>query len=186
LILYILEQAHHIHHISGNPVLERFPFRSCSWRLTFASYISAIKFDPVHSYSFVLQFYMVDSDTNAKGRVLQKRESSSGFVSSNGQATNTCQDAVVYNLVNGQLFAYTTNPPPNLGPVLERRIPISRPVQILEISPRSSAWTARTISYGEILHSTTTLHDFAYFLMAPSMQSSSIRPRRRRTVSLLL
>jgi hypothetical protein len=36
-------------------------------------------------------------------------------VSSDGQATNTCQDAVVYNLVNGQLFANTTTSATQFG-----------------------------------------------------------------------
>lgn len=36
-------------------------------------------------------------------------------MSSNGQATNTCQDAIVYNLVNGQLFANTTTSATQFG-----------------------------------------------------------------------
>jgi hypothetical protein len=58
---------------------------------------------------------MVDSDVNANGRVLRKRQSSSGFVSSNGQGTNSCQDAVVYSFVNGQLFANTTTSATQFG-----------------------------------------------------------------------
>ena len=52
---------------------------------------------------------MLDTNINANGRFLRKRQSSSGFVSGNGQAVDSCSNAVVYNLIQGQLLANTTN-----------------------------------------------------------------------------
>lgn len=51
---------------------------------------------------------MIDININANGRFLRKRQSGSGYVGGTGQAVNTCTSAVVYNLVNGQLFANTS------------------------------------------------------------------------------
>lgn len=58
---------------------------------------------------------MIDAKINANGRFLRKRQAGSGFVSGNGQAVNSCSNAVVYNLVDGQLFANTSTAATQFG-----------------------------------------------------------------------
>lgn len=58
---------------------------------------------------------MVDTTINGNGRFLRKRQSGSGFVGGTGQAVNSCFSAVVYNLVNGQLFANTSTSATQFG-----------------------------------------------------------------------
>jgi hypothetical protein len=84
-------------------------------KLTGISSTSSQGFNAVDSYSFVLQFYMIDISVNRNGRYLRKRQSGSGYVSGTGQAVNSCTSAVVYNLVNGQLFANTSNAATQFG-----------------------------------------------------------------------
>jgi hypothetical protein len=84
-------------------------------KLTHPSSTSSQGFNSVDSYSFVLQFYMIDITVNRNGRFLRKRQSGGGYVSGTGQAVNSCMSAVVYNLINGQLFANTSTAATQFG-----------------------------------------------------------------------
>ncbi|OAG34892.1 hypothetical protein AYO21_10942 [Fonsecaea monophora] len=62
---------------------------------------SSPSFSYVESYSFMLSMMVLQSQGNDRFR---KRQGNV-FLGGTGQATDSCQNAVVYNLVNGQLFA---------------------------------------------------------------------------------
>ena len=63
---------------------------------------SSPQFQVVDSYSFALSFFVPRAQKN------RRQAAVSGFVGQ-GQAVNTCASAVIYTLVNGQLFANSSS-----------------------------------------------------------------------------
>jgi hypothetical protein len=64
----------------------------------------------VDSYSFILNIFL------PQGGDIARRQSSGGvFVNGQGTSTDSCTNAVVYTLVNGQLFANTTSSTTQFG-----------------------------------------------------------------------
>ncbi|KAJ9613087.1 hypothetical protein H2200_003028 [Cladophialophora chaetospira] len=64
---------------------------------------SSPSFTYVDGYSFMLILTLLDTNNRPK-----KRQTSS-YLGGSGQATDSCADAVVYSLVNGQLFANSSS-----------------------------------------------------------------------------
>ena len=65
---------------------------------------SSPQFSYVNSYSFALMF-VPPAQYNRRNR----RQTSGGAYLGQGQAVNTCTAAVIYTLINGQLFANTSS-----------------------------------------------------------------------------
>ena len=78
---------------------------------TFSSAVhTSPQFSYVDGYSFVLRFVVTD-DSLSKLRFHRRQSGNIGYIGQQGQATSSCSNAIIYNLVNGQLFANssTTN-----------------------------------------------------------------------------
>jgi hypothetical protein len=77
---------------------------------------------------------------------IQRRQSpGGGFINRQGTSTDSCANAVVYTLVNGQLFANAISGTTQFGTDANVDYTVFIPELILEQSLLPSEWTLRTI-----------------------------------------
>lgn len=97
-------------------------------------------FNEVDSYSFVLNISVPEVKN------IQRRQSpGGGFINGQGTSTDSCANAAVYTLVNGQLFANVISGTTQFGTDANVDYTVFNPRANLEQSLLPSEWTLRTI-----------------------------------------